>query len=102
MKPPPTSALGARERQRELSTYRRAGVHHSQETRGTHKTDTKRKKRGEQKEEEIQLTRHQTHYKAVKRQSTPPPPQLRGQMKHLFQAEGSESTVWTHASDGYV
>lgn len=64
MKPP--SAPGVREHQRELSTYRRAGVHHSQETRGTHKTDTKRgekKQGGEQREEEIQLTRHRTLYK---------------------------------------
>lgn len=60
MKPP--SAPGAREHQRELSTYRRAGVHHSQETRGTHKTDTKRGEK-RRREEEIQLTRHQTHYK---------------------------------------
>lgn len=59
MKPP--SALGAREHRHELSTYRRAGVHHSQETRGTHKTQSG--KGGEQREEEIQLTRHQTHFK---------------------------------------
>lgn len=61
----PPSAPGVREHQCELSTYRRAGVHHSQETRGTHKTDTKQGKKqgGEQREEEIQLTRHRTLYK---------------------------------------
>lgn len=37
--------------QRELSTYRSAGVQHSQETRGTHKKDTKQKGMGEGKAE---------------------------------------------------
>lgn len=54
--------------QRELSTYRRAGVHHSQETRGTHKTDTKRGEKEESRERKrlnSQDTKHTTKRKAV-------------------------------------
>lgn len=40
-KPRPLQPWGNGEHQMELSTYRRAGVHHSHETRGTHKTDKK-------------------------------------------------------------
>lgn len=75
MKPlplPQEEARGGRGRgQHELSTYRSAGVQHSQETRGTHKTDTKQEGRGKEKqrEEEVQLTTQRTLHKK-ERQST--------------------------------
>lgn len=70
MKPP--SAPGARERQRELSTYRRMGVHHSQETRGTqdrHKAEKKEESR-ERKRFNSQDTKHTTKREAVNTTTT--------------------------------
>lgn len=52
----------SREHQHGLSTYRRGEVHHSQETRGTHKTDPKQggTKGGERKRFNTQDTKHST------------------------------------------
>lgn len=50
----PPSLSGVREHQQGLSTYRVAGVHHSQETRGKHKIDTKQ---GKEEEENRQRKR---------------------------------------------
>lgn len=69
----PPSLLGIREHQHKLSTYRRAGVHHSQETRGKHKIDTKQgKEKEENRQEEVQLTR-QLETLQNESQSTLPP-----------------------------
>lgn len=55
--PPHTHLLGVGEHWHKLFTYRIAGVHHSQETRGKYKMDTKQgKEKEENREEEVQLT----------------------------------------------
>lgn len=48
--------LGVGEHRHKLFTYRIAGVHHSQETWGKDKIDTRQGKEKENREEEVQLT----------------------------------------------
>lgn len=81
--------------QRELSTYRSAGVQHSQETRGTTQDGHKAKRRGKGKAERGRGSTHDTANTPQKREAvnTPAPHRTRWEMTRFAWAGDHQSSL---------